>query len=122
MMENKQNNYCVIMAGGIGSRFWPYSRNAKPKQFLDFFGTGKSLLQMTVERFLPLVPMENIIIVTNKQYVDIVKEQLPELKAEQATGIPKVETVVHEGPRIGRNDPCPCGSGKKYKKCCGKDA
>lgn len=44
-----------------------------------------------------------------------------ELKAEQAGGVPKVETVVHEGPRIGRNDPCPCGSGKKYKKCCGKD-
>ena len=50
------------------------------------------------------------------------KEHEAELKAEQATGIPKVETVVHEGPRIGRNDPCPCGSGKKYKKCCGKDA
>ena len=49
------------------------------------------------------------------------KEHEAELKAEQATGIPKVETVVHEGPRIGRNDPCPCGSGKKYKKCCGKD-
>ena len=49
------------------------------------------------------------------------KEHEAELKEEQATGIPKVETVVHEGPRIGRNDPCPCGSGKKYKKCCGKD-
>jgi len=49
------------------------------------------------------------------------KEHEAELKAEQATGVPKVETVVHEGPRIGRNDPCPCGSGKKYKKCCGKD-
>ena len=49
------------------------------------------------------------------------KEHEAELKAEQAGGMPKVETVVHEGPRIGRNDPCPCGSGKKYKKCCGKD-
>jgi len=49
------------------------------------------------------------------------KEHEAELKAEQAGGVPKVETVVHEGPRIGRNDPCPCGSGKKYKKCCGKD-
>ena len=49
------------------------------------------------------------------------KEHEAELKAEQATGVPKVETVVREGPRIGRNDPCPCGSGKKYKKCCGKD-
>ena len=50
------------------------------------------------------------------------KEHETELKAEQTAGMPKVETVVHEGPRIGRNDPCPCGSGKKYKKCCGKDA
>ena len=50
------------------------------------------------------------------------KEHEAELKAEQATGIPKVETVVHEGPRVGRNDLCPCGSGKKYKKCCGKNA
>ena len=50
------------------------------------------------------------------------KEHEAELKAEQAGNMPKVETVVHEGPRIGRNDPCPCGSGKKYKKCCGKDA
>lgn len=50
------------------------------------------------------------------------KEHEAELKAEQNGDIPKVETVVHEGPRIGRNDPCPCGSGKKYKKCCGKDA
>lgn len=49
------------------------------------------------------------------------KEHEAELKAEQAGGVPKVETVVHDGPRIGRNDPCPCGSGKKYKKCCGKD-
>lgn len=50
------------------------------------------------------------------------KEHEAELKAEQAGGVPKVETVVHDGPKIGRNDPCPCGSGKKYKKCCGKDA
>ena len=76
------------MAGGVGSRFWPYSRNSKPKQFLDFFGTGKSLIQMTVERFLPLVPMENIIVVTNAQYVDIVREQLPELKPEQILAEP----------------------------------
>ncbi len=50
-----------------------------------------------------------------------IKAHEAELKAEQAGGVPKVETVVHEGPKIGRNDPCPCGSGKKYKKCCGKD-
>ena len=79
----RENNYCVIMAGGVGSRFWPYSRQAKPKQFLDFFGTGKSLLQMTVERFLPIVPVENMLIVTNVQYKELVLEQVPGLKQTQ---------------------------------------
>ncbi len=78
-----QNNYCVIMAGGIGSRFWPFSRNNKPKQFLDFFGTGRSLLQMTVDRFRPVVPIENVLIVTNVIYKDLILEQLPELRPEQ---------------------------------------
>ncbi len=78
-----QNNYCVIMAGGIGSRFWPFSRNNKPKQFLDFFGTGRSLLQMTVDRFRPVVPIENVLIVTNVIYKDLILEQLPDLRPEQ---------------------------------------
>ncbi len=78
-----KNNYCVIMAGGIGSRFWPFSRNAKPKQFLDFFGTGRSLLQMTVDRFRPLVPIENMLIVTNVRYLDLVLQQIPDMKPEQ---------------------------------------
>lgn len=83
-MDNKQqNNYCVIMAGGIGSRFWPYSRQDKPKQFLDFFGTGRSLLQMTVDRFRPLVPIENMFIVTNIAYKQIILEQIPDLKEQQ---------------------------------------
>lgn len=73
------HRYCVIMCGGIGSRFWPYSRAGKPKQFIDFFGTGRSLLQMSYDRILPLVPAKNIIIVTNAQYAPLVKEQLPEL-------------------------------------------
>ena len=77
------NNYCVIMAGGVGSRFWPFSRNQKPKQFLDFFGTGRSLLQMTIDRFRPLVPIENILIVTNVLYRDQVLEQIPDLTPEQ---------------------------------------
>ncbi len=71
------------MAGGIGSRFWPFSRNNKPKQFLDFFGTGRSLLQMTVDRFRPVVPIENVLIVTNVIYKDLILEQLPDLRAEQ---------------------------------------
>lgn len=71
------------MAGGVGSRFWPYSRNNRPKQFLDFFGLGQSLLQMTVERFRPVVPIENILIVTNAVYKDLILEQLPELSENQ---------------------------------------
>ena len=71
------------MAGGIGSRFWPYSRADKPKQFLDFFGTGRSLLQMTVDRFRPIIPIENVLIVTNVAYKDIILEQVPDMKEEQ---------------------------------------
>lgn len=77
------HRYCVIMCGGVGSRFWPYSRADRPKQFIDFLGTGRTLLQMSFDRILPLVPAENIIIVTNAQYAPIVKEQLPELKDDQ---------------------------------------
>jgi mannose-1-phosphate guanylyltransferase len=71
------------MAGGVGSRFWPFSRNNRPKQFLDFFGTGRSLLQMTFDRFRQVVPTENILIVSNVIYRDLILEQLPELKSEQ---------------------------------------
>lgn len=78
-----QNNYCVIMAGGVGSRFWPFSRNERPKQFLDFFGTGRSLLQMTYDRFRAVVPASNILIVSNIIYKDLILEQLPEISAEQ---------------------------------------
>ena len=80
---SRDRNFCVIMAGGVGSRFWPESRNSRPKQFLDFFGTGQSLIQMTVNRFRELVPVENILIVTNVLYRDTILEQLPELKPEQ---------------------------------------
>ena len=82
-MKENQNNYCVIMAGGVGSRFWPFSRENKPKQFLDFFGTGKSLLQMTVDRFRPLVPIENVYIVTNVAYKKLILEQIPDLAEGQ---------------------------------------
>lgn len=71
------------MAGGIGSRFWPFSRNDRPKQFLDFFGTGRSLLQMTVDRFRSLIPIENILIVTNATYRDLILEQIPDLHSSQ---------------------------------------
>ena len=71
------------MAGGIGSRFWPYSRAEKPKQFLDVLGTGRSLIQMTYDRFLNISPNENIYVITNKRYYDLVKEQLPDLSDDQ---------------------------------------
>ena len=82
-MTENSNNYCVIMAGGVGSRFWPFSREEKPKQFLDFFGTGRSLLQMTVDRFRPLVPIENVYIVTNVAYKQLILEQVPDLQEHQ---------------------------------------
>ena len=71
------------MAGGVGSRFWPFSRNDRPKQFLDFFGTGRSLLQMTVDRFRPLVPIENMLVVTNIAYKQLILEQVPDLDEKQ---------------------------------------
>ena len=77
------NRYCVIMCGGVGSRFWPFSKSAKPKQFIDFFGTGRSLLQMAFDRVQDLVPLENIILITNESYAALVKEQLPEIKDKQ---------------------------------------
>lgn len=73
------NNYCIIMSGGIGSRFWPLSREDNPKQFLDFFGTGRSLLQSTYDRFSRFIPSENIFIVTHQRYVEKTLEQLPEI-------------------------------------------
>ncbi len=79
---NKQN-YCVIMAGGIGSRFWPLSTEGQPKQFLDIMGTGKSFIRATFERFLPVVPLENFLVVTSAIYRDQVLEHLPELAPSQ---------------------------------------
>lgn len=71
------------MAGGVGSRFWPGSREARPKQFLDMLGVGKSLLRLTYERFLPICPAENIFVVTNAAYRDLIREQIPELTSNQ---------------------------------------
>lgn len=76
------------MAGGIGSRFWPMSRNAHPKQFLDILGTGKTLIRQTYERFLKICPPENIIIVTNADYTSLVREQIPEMDPSQILNEP----------------------------------
>lgn len=80
---NAKHTYVAIMAGGVGSRFWPGSREARPKQFLDMLGTGKSLLRLTFERFLPICPASHIFIVTNAAYKDLIREQLPELTDNQ---------------------------------------
>lgn len=85
-MENRR--YCVIMCGGVGSRFWPSSRQGKPKQFIDFMGTGRSLLQMTYDRIRPLVAAENVVVVTNAAYIELIKEQLPELTDSQILAEP----------------------------------
>ncbi len=71
------------MCGGIGSRFWPYSRADRPKQFIDFFGTGRSLLQMSYDRILNIVDPKNVIVVTNAQYAPLVREQLPDIDEGQ---------------------------------------
>tara|TARA_B110000971_G_scaffold219849_1_gene261940 strand:- start:97 stop:1182 length:1086 start_codon:yes stop_codon:yes gene_type:complete len=78
-MKMNKNNYAVIMAGGIGSRFWPMSRASLPKQFLDILGTGETLIQQTFRRLKKICPIENIIIVTNKNYKTLCKEQLSDL-------------------------------------------
>lgn len=98
-----QHNYAIIMAGGIGSRFWPFSRVKNPKQFHDVLGTGKTLLQQTANRFSNVCPDENIFIVTNKDYVGLVKEQLPFLSDSQILAEP-----------IGRNT-APCIGYACYK-------
>ncbi len=77
-----KNHYVAIMAGGIGSRFWPMSRSAFPKQFLDILHTGRTLIQSTYDRYLQFIPNENIYIVTSAEYLDIVKKQLPDLPVE----------------------------------------
>ena len=83
-----KNLYVVLMAGGIGTRFWPYSRNSKPKQFLDVLGTGKTLLQSTYERFLPICQKENIFVVTSQEHRQITQQQLADLSPDQILAEP----------------------------------
>jgi mannose-1-phosphate guanylyltransferase len=74
-----KNLYVVLMAGGVGTRFWPYSRNSRPKQFLDVLGIGKTLLQSTYDRFLPLCPKENILVVTHEEHLELTRQQIPDM-------------------------------------------
>lgn len=78
----QQNNHLVIMAGGIGSRFWPMSTEERPKQFIDALGVGRTLIQMTLDRFRGVCPIENVWIVTNERYADLVHEQLPDVPVD----------------------------------------
>ncbi|MBC8986167.1 mannose-1-phosphate guanylyltransferase [Pedobacter sp. N36a] len=98
-----KNNYVLIMAGGVGSRFWPKSRNHFPKQFIDILGVGKSLLQLTYDRFLKICPAENIYILTNELYRDIVKDQIVNLSGNQILLEPS------------RNNTAPCIAYASYK-------
>lgn len=82
------NNYCIILAGGVGSKLWPMSHSKMPKQFLDLFQRGRTMLQMTYDRYARIVPRENIFVSTYKDYVDIVKEQLPDLDETQIVAEP----------------------------------
>ncbi|MCX8479604.1 MAG: mannose-1-phosphate guanylyltransferase [Chitinophagales bacterium] len=82
-MLHSENNFVVIMAGGVGSRFWPMSRNNRPKQFLDVLASGKTLLQLTYERFLKICNPENIFIVSNEQYKGLIAEQLGDVPESQ---------------------------------------
>ena len=83
-----KHHYVAIMAGGIGSRFWPMSRTNFPKQFLDILGTGKTLIQQTFERYAHFIPKENIYVVTSEEYVSIVEDQLADIPKENIIAEP----------------------------------
>jgi mannose-1-phosphate guanylyltransferase len=82
-MTDSKHLFCVIMAGGIGARFWPLSRSNHPKQFIDILGTGETLIRQTYDRFRKIIPQENIFIVTNELYFNLVRGQIPEIVPEQ---------------------------------------
>lgn len=107
-MENSQN-YCVILAGGRGRRLWPSSREACPKQFIDFFGTGRTQLQATYDRVIKLLPKENIYICTCKEYLDIARQQLPEVPERNVMVEPihrnTAPTVAWAAMRIHKKNP-----------------
>ena len=89
-----KHHYVAIMAGGIGSRFWPMSRTNMPKQFLDILHTGKTLIQETFVRYKKLVPPENIYIITSQEYVEIVKQQVPQLPVENIVAEPSKKNTA----------------------------
>ncbi|MFB0967266.1 MAG: mannose-1-phosphate guanylyltransferase, partial [Cloacibacterium sp.] len=90
----KNSNYCVIMAGGIGSRFWPMSTQKFPKQFQDILGTGRTMIQQTFDRIKQIVPSENIYVITNQEYVELSHHQLPEIPLENIVGEPVMKNTA----------------------------
>lgn len=102
-------NHVVIMAGGIGSRLWPLSTPDRPKQFIDVLGVGRSLIQLTVDRFAPVCEPENFWVVTGEKYVDIVKEQLPAIPADQILAEPEgrntAPCIAYASWKIALKDP-----------------
>lgn len=111
-MEVNKNYYCVIMAGGIGARFWPMSRTSHPKQFIDILGTGKTLIQQTFNRLTRLCPPENILIVTNGIYKELVMSQLPEISEEQVLCEPMrrntAPCIAYANYKIYKDNPNAC--------------
>ena len=89
-----RNNHIVIMAGGVGSRFWPLSTPEYPKQFIDILGCGRTLIQLTVDRYKGICPMQNFWVVTNAKYVDIVKQQLPDIPADHILAEPAARNTA----------------------------
>lgn len=105
----RKHTYVVIMAGGIGSRFWPYSRQYRPKQFLDILGVGKSLLRLTYERFLSVCDPEHILVVTNEDYASMVQEHIPEIPEENILSEPSRKNtapcIAYAAYKIHHKDP-----------------
>ena len=108
-MEKTNQNYCVILAGGKGRRLWPCSREERPKQFIDFFGVGRTQLQTTFDRFSKVIPLENIFICTCKEYLTMVKEQLPDFPERNILVEPvnrnTAPSVAWANMRIKRSNP-----------------
>jgi len=108
-MKEDSHNHIVIMAGGVGSRFWPMSTAEKPKQFIDVLGVGRTLLQLTLERFEGICDPKNVWVVTNKKYVDIVREQLPQVPVDNILCEPcrrnTAPCIAYVSWRIKKQDP-----------------
>lgn len=108
----KQHYYAAILAGGLGTRFWPKSRASYPKQFLDILNTGETLIQSTYKRYSNFIPVNNIFIITSVEYVDIIKEQLPQIPAANILAEPSRKNtapcVAYISFKLMKEDPSAC--------------